>query len=74
MNSSVYSADRATHLKIVSMALLASIVIVGFAISVRINDERIAPVITLGSRWKAEVPNGEAAVAAQSRLSAIHPI
>jgi hypothetical protein len=31
MNYSVYSADRATHLKIVVAALVASMLIVGFA-------------------------------------------
>lgn len=35
MNFSVYSADRATHLRIVVVALVASISIVGFSISVR---------------------------------------
>jgi len=74
MNSSVYSADRATHMRIVTMALLASIAIVGFAISVRISDERSAPAVTLGSSWKAGVPNRDAAVAASSHLSAMHPI
>jgi hypothetical protein len=31
MNHSAYSADRATHLKIVVAALVASMLIVGFA-------------------------------------------
>ena len=38
MNSSVYSADRATHLRVVAVALMASIAIVGFAISARVNS------------------------------------
>jgi hypothetical protein len=63
MNSSVYSADRATYLRIVTVALLASMAIVGFAISVRTSDERSAPAMTTGSSWKAEVPNRDAAVA-----------
>jgi hypothetical protein len=37
MNHSIYSADRATHMKIVAAALVASIGIAGFAIAVRIN-------------------------------------
>ena len=49
MNSSVYSADRATYLRIVTVALLASMAIVGFAISVRTS----APAMTMGSSWKA---------------------
>lgn len=35
MNHSVYSADRTTHLKIVVVALVLSIGMVGFAVSVR---------------------------------------
>jgi hypothetical protein len=37
MNSSIYSADRTTHLRIVALALVISIAIVGFAISMRIG-------------------------------------
>ncbi len=33
MNHSIHSADRATHLKIVVMALVAGIAVAGFAIS-----------------------------------------
>ncbi len=35
MNHSIYSADRTTHLKIVVVALVAGIVVVGFGISAR---------------------------------------
>lgn len=35
MNHSIYSADRSTHLKIVAMALVAGIAVVGFGISAR---------------------------------------
>jgi hypothetical protein len=38
MNHSIHSADRATHLKIVAMALVAGIAVAGFAISARTND------------------------------------
>lgn len=34
MNHSIHSADRATHLKIVVMALVAGIAVTGFAFSV----------------------------------------
>jgi len=37
MNHSIYSADRATHLKIVAVALVAGIAVAGFGISARIN-------------------------------------
>jgi hypothetical protein len=74
MNSSVYGADRATYLRIVTIALLASSAIVGFAMSVRISDKRSAPAMTIGSSWKAEVPNRDAAVAPPSRLSATRSI
>jgi hypothetical protein len=38
MNSSVYSADGATNLRILTAALLVNIAIVGFAISARVNS------------------------------------
>jgi hypothetical protein len=40
MNASVYSADRATYLRIVIVTVLASIAIVALAISARIGDHR----------------------------------
>jgi hypothetical protein len=35
MNHSIYSADRATHLKVVVVALVAGIFVAGFTISTR---------------------------------------
>ena len=37
MNHSIHSADRATHLKIVVVALVAGIAVAGFGISARTN-------------------------------------
>lgn len=37
MNSSIYSADRATHLRIVAIALAGSIAFLGFSVSVRLD-------------------------------------
>jgi hypothetical protein len=39
MNHSIHSADRATHLKIVVMALVAGIAVAGFAISARTTPD-----------------------------------
>ena len=39
MNHSIYSADRATHLKIVVVALIAGIAVAGFGISSRLSSE-----------------------------------
>ena len=39
MNHSIHSADRATHLKIVVMALAAGIAIAGFGISARVGSD-----------------------------------
>ena len=39
MNHSIHSADRATHLKIVVLALVAGIVVAGFGISARTNSD-----------------------------------
>jgi hypothetical protein len=39
MNHSIYSADRATHLKVVVVALVAGIVVAGLGISARTNSD-----------------------------------
>ncbi|OAF15604.1 hypothetical protein AYJ54_40325 [Bradyrhizobium centrolobii] len=39
MNHSIYSADRATHLKIVVVALVAGIVVAGFGITARWSSD-----------------------------------
>ena len=39
MNHSIHSADRATHLKIVVIALVAGIVVAGLGISARTNAD-----------------------------------
>jgi hypothetical protein len=39
MNHSIHSADRATHLKIVVIALVAGIVVAGVGISARSNSD-----------------------------------
>jgi hypothetical protein len=39
MNHSIHSADRATHLKIVVVALVAGIAIAGLAISARTSSD-----------------------------------
>jgi hypothetical protein len=67
MNSSVYSADRATHLRILAAALLASIAILGFAISARVNSAEMTRTMTVGRPLKAEAPSKEAATASSTR-------
>jgi hypothetical protein len=39
VNHSIYSADRSTHLKVVVVALVAGIVVVGLGISARTNSD-----------------------------------
>ena len=50
MNHSIHSADRATHLKIVVVALVAGIAVAGLAISARISSDysKTAHVIKAG--------------------------
>ncbi len=50
MNHSIHSADRATHLKIVVMALVAGIAVAGLGTSARTNSEyaQTAPVQKAG--------------------------
>jgi hypothetical protein len=60
MNSSVYSADRSTHLRIVVTALIASIIIVGLAISTRLSSDGGMQIVGTGRPQKIELPNREA--------------
>ncbi len=39
MNHSIYSADRATHLKVVVVALVAGILVAGVGISARVSSD-----------------------------------
>ncbi len=39
MNHSIYSADRATHMKIVVVALVAGIAVAGLGIFARVNAD-----------------------------------
>ena len=39
MNHSIHSADRATHVKIVVVALVAAVAVAGFAISAHTNTD-----------------------------------
>jgi len=55
MNSSVYNADRATHLRVVAVALMASIAIVGLAISARVNSIQDRQITSAGMIRKAEI-------------------
>jgi len=55
MNSSVYNADRATHLRVVAVALMASIAIVGLAISARVNSIQDRQITSDGMIQKAEI-------------------
>jgi tRNA splicing ligase len=50
MNHSIHTADRATHLKIVMVALIAGITVVGVGIAARTNvaDTQTARVIKAG--------------------------
>jgi hypothetical protein len=50
MNHSIHSADRATHLKIVVVALMAGLAVAGFGASARshADDAQIAHVIKAG--------------------------
>ena len=50
MNHSIHTADRATHLKIVFVALVAGVAVAGFGIAARTNvgDTQTAHVIKAG--------------------------
>lgn len=50
MNHSIHSADRATHLKIVAMALIAGIAVSAFGLATRthVGDTQTAGVLKAG--------------------------
>ena len=50
MNHSIHSADRATHLKIVVVALIAGIVMTGFGIARIVGLHQSAHVIKAGTQ------------------------
>ena len=54
MNHSIHSADRATHLKIVVVALVAGIAVAGFGISARTIRTIRRPPMSLrpANRWR----------------------
>ena len=54
MNHSMYSADRATHLKIVVVALVAAIAVAGLAISSHVNSDN--PEVSTAAVVKAGKP------------------
>ena len=42
MNHSIYSADRSTHLKVVVVALVAGVLLAGFALTAKSGDSNYA--------------------------------
>jgi len=48
MNHSLLSADRTTHLKIASIALLGVLIVVATGIAARLTAAPVAPVIKAG--------------------------
>ncbi|WP_298256405.1 hypothetical protein [Bradyrhizobium sp.] len=63
MNHSIHSADRATHLKIVVMALVAGIAVAGLGISARTNSD--------GSQTARVQKAGKAIVLTSSDISMV---
>jgi hypothetical protein len=43
MNHSIYGADKATHLKIIAVALVVGVVMAGFGLSSHTNSDSVAP-------------------------------
>ena len=52
MNHSMYSADRATHLKIIVVALIGAILVAGIGIAARVTDSAT----TATARLKTDGP------------------
>lgn len=68
MNSSIYSADRATHLRIVAVALAGSIAVMVFSISAHLASIiATAPVVDAGKLRGLEFTGKEAVTTRSSR-------
>jgi len=65
MNFSIYSADRATHLRILVVTLIASIAIIGFSISARFNSIEPIDAMNIDRYQQVKIP-GKAAPASHS--------
>ena len=62
MNHSIHSADRATHLKIVVVALVAGIAVAGFGISARTNSDYTQTAHVVKASKQIAVTNSDASV------------
>ena len=62
MNHSIHSADRATHLKIVVVALVAGIAVAGFGISARTNSDYTQTAHLVRAGKQIAVTNSDAAL------------
>jgi hypothetical protein len=62
MNHSIHSADRATHLKIVVVALVAGIAVAGFGISARTNSDYTQTAHVVKAGKQIAVTNSDASV------------
>ena len=71
MNYSIYSADRMTHLKIVVVALVASIGVAGFGVLARVSAGDVLPDGARHQSRQAERPGRRFAIALPARQVAL---
>jgi len=62
MNHSIHSADRATHLKIVVLALVAGIAVAGFGISARSGSDYTQTVHVIKAGKPVTVTSSDASI------------
>ena len=62
MNSSIYSADRATHWRIVAVAMAVSLAIIGVLLSLPSFTDHAPKVVNAGQLHKAVAARQAAAV------------
>ena len=66
MNCSIYGADRATHLRIVVVALACSIAITAFSLSARVSSIVAAPAVVDAGKLRGLEFTGKEVIAAQA--------
>jgi hypothetical protein len=71
MNSTMHNADRATHMRIVTLALIAAIAVTGLAISVRLSVGGMQANLNASHALKAQGPGTQSTAASLDAIRRI---
>ena len=71
MNATMHNADRATHMRIVALALIATIAVSGFAISARLDGGGMWANASASHVLKAQAPANQPTAASLDAIRRI---